>query len=280
VVTRIQEIITAMVIYFITIFILLIAVNRFLENWHFEAFKFFIAGALVFLIAIGWGYVLTALIFAPKKKMEDTLSTLSKNIIHELNIPLATIKANSEMLKKNIQDEKSLKRLGRIDDASVRLKKLYDELVYTIDKQMHTIQKQSVALHTLIEERVSIFEEQKRNPFEVDVAPCLIEVDKIGFEQMFDNLICNAMKYSSKTSPITISLVNDTLSIKDRGVGMTSTQLLRIYERYYQADRQKEGEGIGLSLVKAYCDDQNIDIDIQSEKGVGTQISLHLLIVG
>ena len=218
--------------------------------------------------------------FCTQKEDGRYLKYLEQNIIHELNIPLATIKANSEMLKKNTQDEKSLKRLRRIDDASMRLKKLYDELVYTIDKQIHTIEAQRFNLKMLIEERVSVFEEQKRNPFEVDVAPCLIEVDKIGFEQMFDNLICNAIKYSSKSSPITISLINDTLSIKDKGVGMTPAQLLRIYERYYQADRQKEGEGIGLSLVKAYCDDQNIDIDIQSEKGVGTQISLHLLIVG
>lgn len=277
--TRIQELMATMVIYFITVFILFVAVDRFLGHWYVETVEFFIAGALFFLIASGWGYLLTTLIFAPKKQMEDTLSALSKNIIHELNIPLATIKANSEMLKKNTQDEKSLKRLGRIDDASIRLKKLYDELVYTIDKQMHTIEAQRCNLKVLVEERVSIFEAQKRNPFEVEVASCFIEVDKIGFEQMLDNLICNAMKYSSKASPITISLLNDTLSIKDRGVGMTPTQLLRIYERYYQVDAQKEGEGIGLSLVKAYCDEQNIDIHIASEEGVGTTISLQVLIV-
>ena len=101
--SRPKEIIIATVIYFVTMFTLLTAVYRFLENWHFAEFKFFIAGALVFLVAIGWGYVLSALIFAPKKQMEDTLTSLTNDIIHELNIPLSTIKANAAMLKKKYE---------------------------------------------------------------------------------------------------------------------------------------------------------------------------------
>jgi len=137
--TRRKELLIAGVIYFVTMFTLLTAVYRFLENWHLSQFNFFAAGILVILVALGWGYVLSALIFAPKKQMEDTLTSLTNDIIHELNIPLSTIKANSEMLKKTMEDEKSLKRIKRIEDASVRLKKLYDELVYSIHKEMHSI---------------------------------------------------------------------------------------------------------------------------------------------
>lgn len=273
---RRNEIIIATVIYFVTMFTLLTVVYRFLENWNFEEFKFFIAGAMVFLIAIGWGYVLSALIFAPKKQMEDTLTSLINDIIHELNIPLSTIKANTAMLKKNMEDEKSLKRIKRIEDASVRLKKLYDELVYSIQKEIHTIEKERFDIAVLIEERISIFQEQKRNSFILDLKFYEIEVDKIGFEQMFDNLISNAMKYSSKESPIYVTLNEDILSVKDEGVGMSPTELLRIHERYYQADDAKEGAGIGLALVKAYCESEGIDIQIESQKGVGTQVSLNL----
>lgn len=257
-------------------FTLLTAVYRFLENWNLVEFKFFIAGALVFLVAIGWGYVLTSLIFAPKKQMEETLTSLTNDIIHELNIPLSTIQANTSMLKKNMQDEKSLKRLERIEDASVRLKKLYDELVYSIRKEMHTIEKVRFDLEGLLKERIGIFQEQKRNNFSLILEPYEIEVDKIGFEQMFDNLISNAMKYASKETTIYVSLENDILSIRDEGVGMSTTELLRVHERYYQADDRKEGDGIGLALVKTYCDEEGIDIQITSEKGVGTIIHLNL----
>lgn len=274
--SRTKEIVIAMVIYFITMFTLLTAVYRFLENWHFLEFKFFIAGALVFLVAIGWGYVLSILIFAPEKQMEDTLTSLTNDIMHELNIPLSTIKANTEMLKKNMKDEKSLKRLNRIEDASLRLKRLYDELVYAIHKEMHIVEKERFDLKHLIEERVEVFQEQKRNPFILNIESYEIEADKIGFEQMFDNLISNAMKYSPKERSIFVTMHNDVLSVKDQGRGMSQTELLRMHERYYQADVQKEGEGIGLALVKAYCENENIDIQIESEKDVGTQVHLNI----
>jgi len=273
---RTKEIAIAAVIYFVTIFTLLVAVYRFLDTWNTLELNFFVAGALVLLVAIGWGYVLSALIFAPKKRMEDTLTSLSNDILHELNIPLSTIKANTAMLQKTLTDEKSLKRIKRIEDASFRLKKLYDELVYAIHKEMHDIPKESFDLQGLLEARIEVFGEQKRNPFRVEVKPYIIEADKIGFEQMIDNLISNAMKYSDKEAPIDVLLENDVLRIQDHGVGMETAELLRMYERYYQVDAQKDGKGIGLALVKAYCDEAGIEIRIISEKGVGTTVSLSL----
>jgi len=274
--SRILERLLALVIYVITMTVLLMSVYRFLENWHLSDFNFFIGGALVLLVAVGWGYILTHIIFAPKKQLEDKLSSLSNNIIHELNIPLSTIKANTSMLKKSIDDEKTLKRLGRIEDASVRLEKLYHELVYSIRKEMHTIEKESFSLHDLLKERVHVFQEQKRNPFLLDIADYVIEVDKIGFEQMIDNLISNAMKYSKKKTPISLVLEGDTLSIIDKGIGMSSTELLQVYERYFQVDETKEGAGIGLALVKSYCDEQGIAIQIHSQNSVGTEVRLNL----
>jgi len=271
-----KELLFATGIFLVTILTLLAATHRFLESWKLNEFTFFIAGALVLLAIIGWGYVLFTLIFAPKKQMEETLTALTNNIIHELNIPLATIKANSTMLKKQMKDEKSLRRIERIEDAGERLKKLYDELVYSIHKEMHTIEKEKFDLAKIVEERVAIFQEQKRNTFHLRIESYEIEVDKIGFEQMLDNIVTNAMKYSEKEKPVTITLDQDSLRIKDEGVGMSPTELLRVHERYYQADEHKDGEGIGLSLVKTYCDEEGIDIHIQSEKGEGTCVSLDL----
>ena len=271
-----KELLFATGIFLVTILTLLAAMHRFLESWQLSEFKFFIAGALVLLAIIGWAYVLFTLIFAPKKQMEDTLTSLTNDIIHELNIPLATIKANSTMLKKQMEDEKSLRRIERIEAAGERLKKLYDELVYSIHKGMHTIEKEKFDLAGLVEERVSVFQEQKRNTFHLTLEPYEIEVDKIGFEQMFDNILSNAMKYSAKEKPVTVTLGQDSLSVKDEGVGMSPTELLRVHERYYQADEKKKGEGIGLALVKTYCDEEGIAIHIQSEKGEGTCVSLDI----
>lgn len=271
------EFLLAAVIYFVTIFTLLMTVYQFLENWNLSELNFFIAGILVILVALGWGYVLIILLLSPQKKMEDTFTTLTNDIIHELNIPLSTIRANTEMLKKTMEADKSLKRLTRIENATLRLEKLYNELVYSINYQIHTIEKECFDVASLLKEQVSVCEEQKRNPFKLSLDFYEIVVDKIGFEQMVDNLLSNAMKYSSKRSLITLTLNEGILMIKDEGIGMSDTELLRVYERYFQSDEIHGGEGIGLSLVKNYCDNADIDIQIKSKKGVGTEIHLNLM---
>ncbi len=271
-----KELFIALLVYVVTVTVLLMAVYRFLENWGLSEFNFFIAGVLVFLVAIGWGYILSAVIFVPKKQMEDTLTTLTNDIIHELNIPLSTIEANTKMLKKALTDTKSIKRLQRIDDASHRLNRLYNELVYTIRKEMYEIEKESFDVKSVLEERVAIFKEQERNPFKLALEFYEIEADKIGFEQMVDNILTNAMKYSPKETLISLSLNEDRLCIEDRGIGMSASELLRIHERYFQGNEHSKGEGIGLALVKAYCDNENIQVQIKSEKNVGTSVCLNL----
>ncbi len=272
-----KKILFASASYLSSIAILLSFLYWFLKNEGFSESNFVIASIAVLLLAAGWGYIISSHLLAPKAELDANLSILSSEILHELNIPLSTIKANSTMLKKRMQDdEKSLQRLNRIEASSVRLERLYKELVYSINKEIHTIAKEGLLLEPLLRERIEIFEAFNRNSFTLDVDEKMIEIDKIGFEKMIDNLLMNAMKYSSKESHIKVILKEHVLMIIDEGIGMDETQLLRVYERYYQSDKQKEGEGIGLALVKAYCDDEGIEIQIKSKKEAGTTVSLNL----
>ncbi|HHB94439.1 MAG TPA: ATP-binding protein, partial [Campylobacterales bacterium] len=173
-------------------------------------------------------------------------------------------------------NEKAIKRLNRIENSSNRLLRLYNELIYSIKKEIHTIEKERFELTNLIEERVNELRLLNRNPFELKVEPHTLIVDKIGFEKMLDNVLTNAMKYSQKEEVITIKLQNSILIVEDRGIGMDETELISIYERYYQSDNFIYGEGIGLALVKAYCDDEKIKIWISSQKGLGTKVSFDL----
>ncbi|QOR62157.1 sensor histidine kinase [Sulfurovum sp. ST-21] len=262
--------------YVFSVLILLSFLYWLLKNEGFDETTFLIGSGFVLLLSVGWGYIIASHLLIPQKKTQEHLLHLTKDIIHELNLPLATIQANTAMLAKNRTDEKSLKRLKRIEDASLRLKRLYGELVYTIRKEMHEIERERFDLKALVEERVEIFREQNRNPVVIGVERCQLLTDKIGFEQMFDNLVSNAMKYSDKESPVKIILKEHVLQIIDEGIGMDEAQLVKVYERYYQGDRQKEGDGIGLALVKAYCDQEDIGIKIESRRGRGTKVTLDL----
>ena len=236
------------------------------------------ASLAVLILSLYFGYILNSYILSQKFKIDENLLHLTKEILHELNIPISTIQANSTLLKRTLKDnEKGLKRLSRIDDSSKRLERLYTELVYSIKKEILTIEKELFRIDKLIEDRVAVLRLQDRNPFLLYIDPLTIDVDKIGFEKMLDNILINAMKYSDKNEPISIVLKKSILTIEDRGIGMDETELIAIYERYYQSDNTSYGEGIGLALVKAYCDDEKIKIWIASHKDKGTKVSLDLL---
>ncbi len=262
--------------YFSSVTILLSFIYWFLKNEGFSESNFLVAAVLVLILATGWGYIIATHLLAPKAELDANLSQLSSEILHELNIPLSTIKANTTLLKKRNKDEKSLQRLERIEASSVRLERLYKELVYSIKKEINPIEKEQFSLKNLLQERIEVFKAFDRNNFSLRMEDIQLEADKIGFEKTVDNLLMNAMKYSDKESPIDIAVQNNILTITDRGIGMDETQLLKVYERYYQADSKLKGEGIGLALVKAYCDEEGIAIDIQSKKEQGTSVFLNL----
>ena len=262
--------------YFSSVTILLSFIYWFLKNEGFSESNFLVAAVLVLILATGWGYIIATHLLAPKAELDANLSQLSSEILHELNIPLSTIKANTTLLKKRNKDEKSLQRLERIEASSVRLERLYKELVYSIKKEINPIEKEQFSLKNLLQERIEVFKAFDRNNFSLRMEDIQLKADKIGFEKTVDNLLMNAMKYSDKESPIDIAVQNNILTITDRGIGMDETQLLKVYERYYQADSRLKGEGIGLALVKSYCDEEGIAIDIKSKKEQGTSVFLNL----
>ena len=230
---------------------------------------------LVMLLVIG--FIFSTYILEEKYKIDDNVLHLTKEILHELAIPISTIQANTLLLKRSSKDdEKALKRLGRIDDSSKRLERLYEELLYSIKKEIQTVEREETDLVILIEERVNVMRLLNRNKFILSLAAHTVMVDKIGFEKILDNILNNAMKYSSKERQIEVELKDGTLSVKDYGVGMDRVALKNVYNRYYQSDESNGGEGIGLALVKAYCTDEKLDINIASEVGKGTIVTLNL----
>ena len=266
----------AVLIYVASIGFMLGFMHHILSRWGFSHEIYLYASGILLLFAWMFGYIFLTSLLAPKKKLDENLSQLTKEIVHELNIPLSTIQANTGLLKRKLDDEKSKQRLTRIEDASKRLERLYKELVYSIKKEFQPIEKEQFDLQKMLEERVAVFEAFERNRFVLAVEACTLKADRIGFEKMIDNLLMNAMKYSPKDSAITLSCKDKLLHIIDEGIGMSETELLKVYERYYQTDSTKEGEGIGLALVKSYCDSEHIGIQIKSQKGAGTTVTLDL----
>lgn len=230
----------------------------------------------IFLILIVIsGIVISKLAIEPLEEYITNLEELSRDTLHELNLPISTIKTNVDMIEKNLSDEKSLKRLNRIKTACNMLAQRYSELDYMIKKQTKREVVERFDLKELVEERVEFLRNIYLDiMFTKDLESFIINMDKIGLGKVIDNIIDNGVKYSQNAKKIDITLKNNVLSIKDYGIGIDEVVLLKIFDRYYQNDDSMPGFGIGLYMVKRFCDTNRIKLNIESKKGIGTTIFL------
>lgn len=111
------------------------------------------------------------------------------------------------------------------------------------------------------------------------IPTCMLDTEKT--ERIYFNLLSNAFKHTPAGGEINVALTLDTasqlrLSVRDTGEGMAAEQLDNIFERFYQIDHNHTGSGIGLALVKAFCEVQKGGITVQSTEGKGSEFTVTL----
>ena len=104
--------------------------------------------------------------------------------------------------------------------------------------------------------------------------------DKKGVGKVIDNIVDNGVKYSNQSQRIKITLHNTSLSIEDFGIGMDEVELLHIFDTYYQSNSSMQGFGIGLSMVKRFCDKNSIGLSFDSAPSRGTKVELEFKKLG
>jgi len=236
-------------------------------------------GITLFLIifAITLNFFLAKPLLEPLFKSDENLQKTIKETLHELNIPASTIQANAQMLEKSLKDEKNLKRLNRIKLATNELLKLYNQMEYEIKKEIDKIDKQEFFLHEIINNSMEKFEDIKGNiTINSNVKNISLNSDKNGFQKVIDNLLSNAIKYNCENGLVNISLEDNILSIFNTGKSIDTKNLFIVFEQYFQEDSKKSGFGLGLNIVKEFCDKNQIEIKIEP-KDNGTVIKLKLL---
>jgi signal transduction histidine kinase len=260
--------------YVITVFALVLGLYYFVIVLGLNNFALILG--ISFIVSILMGLLMATLAIEPLKEHFSNLERFTKETLHELNLPINTITANTNMLKKTASDEKSIKRINRIDMAAKMLQERYEELDYLIKKQMLQETIESFELSQIISQRVDFLSSlYSQFTFEQNLKTTEIIADKIGLLKVIDNLIENAVKYSSDSRKIKLILDNNTLKIIDYGKGMDEVELLNIFDHYYQNDTTMAGFGIGLGLVKSYCDRYKILLHVESKKHEGTTVSLN-----
>lgn len=221
------------------------------------------------------GIFISNLAVAPLLEYVQNLQNLSKETLHELNLPISTIVTNTQMLRKNLTDEKSLKRIERINTACDMLKDRYNELDYMIKMQTEENLQEKFFLDELVQERVGFLSKiYPQMNFNVMLEKLEILNDKKGLSKVIDNIIDNGVKYSTDSKNIDIKIEENRLIIQDYGVGMDEVELVRIFDNYYQSNRDMQGFGIGLSMVKRHCDKHGTTLRFESTPNIGTKVEL------
>ena len=207
----------------------------------------------------------------------NTLNRFIKDSIHEINTPLSIIMMSIETADKSSLNPRNLKRMNNIELAAKNLSNIYDDLVHLTFSSGKSAKKEPIDLHELLLERLDYFAPffAKRNlKITTHLSASSINANRYEMTKILDNLLSNAAKYTNLGGNVAINLASNAFSITNSGEGISKEQQSKIYERYTRFNSDQGGFGIGLSLVKQSCQNNDISIKCQSEPGKDTTFLL------
>jgi len=249
------------------------------SGWfNFVKNKVLIYGVLLFLFLVFVGYFLLKMILKPMRDSIYLLDRFIKDTTHELNTPINSILINIETIKRENLDQKSLKKIERIDIASRTISNLYNDLTYMALNNKVVSNNENIELSKIIKERCEYFKiilSQKRISCSLDLKDGIyLHIDRKKLTRVIDNIISNAVKYNKKGGFIKVTLKDRYFEIEDSGKGMTKRELRDIFERYTRFDKSVGGFGIGLNIVAQIVKEYHLNIDVKSTPDLGTKVRI------
>jgi PAS domain S-box-containing protein len=210
---------------------------------------------------------------------------------HEIRTPLNVILPSIPILVGTIgeMDKENLMILNSVGSAGKRLQRTIDMILDMSAVQSGNYKPEfeqidlADDLHRLTNE-IKLLADDKglRLEFSNNSTNTVITIDKYTVEQIFQNLLANAVKYTNKGFvKMVIADVSDgylQVLVKDSGIGMNQEFMKNIFEPFSQEDvgqkREYEGNGLGLALVKKYSELNNATLRVKSKKDVGSIFSV------
>jgi len=229
-----------------------------------------------------------------EREVERMKSAFLGMATHELNTPLTTIIGYSELLTSpetadNFSAEQKKDCLLLIHDKALSLGGLVDDLLDVSRVESGrplTLDYQEFDFDSMIREVVDSYDgEDALHDFVVTLVgeTSQIIADRLRLKQVVDHLISNAVKYAPEGGRVSVELnLSDDkyeLNVEDEGIGMDEGQLVHIFDRFYRADSSDtavQGVGLGMSIVRNIVLAHLGDIQIESQLGRGTRVTVSL----
>lgn len=233
------------------------------------------------------------------KRLEKIKADFIANVSHELRTPLTAIKGYTETLEEEAyespEDQKHfLKIIKRHTDRLINI--VSDLLVLSEVESRDSLSRENAAndleetnVNELIKSSLDALRSKAQEKgieisYRSDNDAYRIKANRFLLEQMFINLIDNAVKYTPENGKVDVSVKKEgsqiLTEISDTGIGIPKEHLPRIFERFYRVDKTRSrnlgGTGLGLSIVKHIVIMHGGRIEVQSEEGRGSKFSIYL----
>jgi len=225
-------------------------------------------------------------------------SELIANVSHELRTPLGLIKIlctylMMEEVDATIDRESRLESLRGIDEETERLEVIVDNLLdlSQVESGQMRLDKQAADLGQLAREAIHAIEmdtqpTQHRFVHDFPSEPLIATVDAQRIEQVLRNLLYNAVKYSPDGGTITVRGRGDSMQlligVSDEGIGIPSSELEKVFERFYRVDneitRSTRGAGLGLAVCRSIIEAHGGRIWVESALDGGSTFYFSLYI--
>jgi signal transduction histidine kinase len=200
----------------------------------------------------------------PLRKALQLNEEFVKDILHDFNTPLSSMRINLKLFKKEIGENPKIERLENNIESILSLQHNLQVFLKGIQTQVETVD-----VERLLRARIPYFEVLYPDvTYRLNAIPLQILVNQDAFIRVVDNLLSNAGKYNKASGKVHISVIGTELIIEDTGKGIASPS--KVFDRYYK--EQDRGIGIGLHIVKKLCEEMHIGISLTSKVGKGTRI--------
>ncbi len=218
------------------------------------------------------------------------------NISHELRTPISYLKGYSQVLKQGLYqtEQERVQYLSIIENETDRMVRLINDLFELskmeegkIELQMSNLNLAKVLETALLKIKIEMDKKELTLKGKINNDVPDIEVDGIRMEQIFTNLLANALWYTKMGSIyVDVWHVEEHVHviIEDTGIGIPEQELPLIFERFHRVEKSRSrdlgGTGLGLAIVRNLVELQHGEITVSSEVGVGTRFELCFPVAG
>ncbi len=252
------------------------------------------AASIIFMIIIVISFAYTIYTIISQKRFASLLVNFINNMTHEFKTPISTVSLASEAISRPevISDSDKVARYNSmIQSENHRMRGQVEKILQmaVLEEGDYELKLESIDVHRVIDKaiaNIALQVENRHGQVECNLGAenSIIRADAVHLENIINNLLDNANKYSIENPRIKVRTWNKDdgmmIEVEDNGIGISEKDRKQVFEKYYRVAsgniHDVKGFGLGLSYVRLMVEAHHGKISLESKEGRGTTVTLYL----